>query len=684
MKVLDPWTASYTRIRKASYTRIRKAGMALATTSRRRRDVVNGQVGVVGAPPKLLRFRRGLLLLLGLAWIAVIVAAKEDDVGVGAVNHNDDHPRPVNSSDGDIIQPQNEEDDDDDKNNHKVGQVQPSSPTAGSEPLAGTVVVQESVMNATISSPVAQTNVLKEEEDQNDRESLNIPNQSDDVLSTSDDNDDGDDSSDGDAADVGDDAPAEGRATVESVNTTFNNVARTSRKATGPGTHHTEIEKEEEATKTREYPVTSEDHNDSTVATSPVAASANANRHHDDSTASSPEAASANASRQLEKDDIFNEAVDMANQTEMMPREGNFNETEDMANQTETMPKEDNFNDTDDMPSQTEMMPKEDEIEEELPRTQDSVANTDVELSQEGRVTAEAADDSASNTLNNTNLLDKGDQPAADCTFYCGVWGKSQPERPRANISLLLRLFPDLVPPVQNPSQKSGSASVQFPSHDNNASDKPDTETESPLETGRPPQSSSPQDANKNRQGELQEQDDQQQQHANDNSDPVKRSANSAFAEGLDDIDKFFEDVDPPDELDIGAGGTSIQEVLMGQGSQIIRKRIMMGLKKARHFTIQAVQELWQASRTKLREARRPEKEDFDRAVESVRSRSQQVFQFARQHVRRIWEEEDILSDTETYYEKPIIHYPPSSQRPQELNEPDQEAIRRLMDKTLR
>eukprot|EP00797_Seminavis_robusta_P017284 Sro2582_g331870.2 (357) ;mRNA; f:6017-7087 len=54
-------------------------------------------------------------------------------------------------------------------------------------------------------------------------------------------------------------------------------------------------------------------------------------------------------------------------------------------------------------------------------------------------------------------------------------------------------------------------------------------------------------------------------------------SPNSDFVEGLDDIDKFFEGVDPPDELDVGAGGTSIQEVLMGQTTKIIIKRIVRG-----------------------------------------------------------------------------------------------------------
>lgn len=51
--------------------------------------------------------------------------------------------------------------------------------------------------------------------------------------------------------------------------------------------------------------------------------------------------------------------------------------------------------------------------------------------------------------------------------------------------------------------------------------------------------------------------------------------ANSDFVEGLDDIDKFFEGVDPPDELDVGASGLSIQEVLVGKGRQILVKKIL-------------------------------------------------------------------------------------------------------------
>ena len=48
---------------------------------------------------------------------------------------------------------------------------------------------------------------------------------------------------------------------------------------------------------------------------------------------------------------------------------------------------------------------------------------------------------------------------------------------------------------------------------------------------------------------------------------------NKELVEGLEDIAKFFEGVDPPDELDVGADGSSIEEVLMGQSSKIILKQ---------------------------------------------------------------------------------------------------------------
>jgi hypothetical protein len=71
-------------------------------------------------------------------------------------------------------------------------------------------------------------------------------------------------------------------------------------------------------------------------------------------------------------------------------------------------------------------------------------------------------------------------------------------------------------------------------------------------------------------------------QEGEDSKMPLKeqKSVNTAFVEGLDDIDKFLEEVEPPDELDVGASGSSIQEVLAGQGAKIIKKHLSILLSR--------------------------------------------------------------------------------------------------------
>ncbi|EJK58328.1 hypothetical protein THAOC_21564 [Thalassiosira oceanica] len=49
--------------------------------------------------------------------------------------------------------------------------------------------------------------------------------------------------------------------------------------------------------------------------------------------------------------------------------------------------------------------------------------------------------------------------------------------------------------------------------------------------------------------------------------------ANRQFVTGLDEIDKLFESVEAPDELDVGADGSSMQDVIVGQGIKIAWKR---------------------------------------------------------------------------------------------------------------
>jgi len=61
-------------------------------------------------------------------------------------------------------------------------------------------------------------------------------------------------------------------------------------------------------------------------------------------------------------------------------------------------------------------------------------------------------------------------------------------------------------------------------------------------------------------------------------------SANHDFVHGLDDFHKFLEEVDPPDELDVGASGLSIQEILMGQGTKILKTKIREGIQQLKEF----------------------------------------------------------------------------------------------------
>lgn len=73
------------------------------------------------------------------------------------------------------------------------------------------------------------------------------------------------------------------------------------------------------------------------------------------------------------------------------------------------------------------------------------------------------------------------------------------------------------------------------------------------------------------------------------NDDETKQqppSVNAQFVMGLDDIGKFLEEVDPPDELDVGAVGSSLQEVLMGQGTQILRKRVSLLMQRIKQFFV--------------------------------------------------------------------------------------------------
>jgi hypothetical protein len=146
-----------------------------------------------------------------------------------------------------------------------------------------------------------------------------------------------------------------------------------------------------------------------------------------------------------------------------------------------------------------------------------------------------------------TDILgDQQDKP------YCGVWGDYSFGRRRpADLSILYQLFGDevVLGDDGNGSGQDPKVGMSDAAFENlSLEDKVDTE---------------PQKAQAIKQSEI---------TVEDSAEP--KSANNEFVAGLDDIDKLFEGIDPPDELDVGADGTSIQEVLMGSATRVLIKRV--------------------------------------------------------------------------------------------------------------
>ena len=115
-------------------------------------------------------------------------------------------------------------------------------------------------------------------------------------------------------------------------------------------------------------------------------------------------------------------------------------------------------------------------------------------------------------------------------------------------------------------------------------------------------------------------------------------NANQGFVEGLDDFGKFMESVDPPDELDVGASGSSIQEVLMQQGTRIVIKRIQMGVNKVR-MTFSAVR---RGVQDKLSSVATNQKDHIDFAlvvVDKTQQRVSKVTKTLREIYDRVLEE---------------------------------------------
>ena len=138
---------------------------------------------------------------------------------------------------------------------------------------------------------------------------------------------------------------------------------------------------------------------------------------------------------------------------------------------------------------------------------------------------------------------------------YCGVWGTLKPNQQRPDLNVLFELFQEAFVEAITGSHTKAQAEALV-----------------------------------DEMGDLLE-----SKTADVNVDDVmakepkgKPQLSNEFVEGLDDIDKLFEDVDPPDELDIGSLGSSMQEILVGRTSHIVRKRLMMGIDFIKKTSVKA------------------------------------------------------------------------------------------------
>jgi hypothetical protein len=100
---------------------------------------------------------------------------------------------------------------------------------------------------------------------------------------------------------------------------------------------------------------------------------------------------------------------------------------------------------------------------------------------------------------------------------------------------------------------------------------------------------------------------------------PLRKSVNTQFVEGLDDINKFLEEVEPPDELDVGAAGSSLQEVLIGQGAQILLKRVTIIFSRVKQsFGATRIKQFFASRRTADGEFALFTREELERAGHRV------------------------------------------------------------------
>jgi hypothetical protein len=224
---------------------------------------------------------------------------------------------------------------------------------------------------------------------------------------------------------------------------------------------------------------------------------------------------------------------------------------------------------------------------------------------------------------------------------YCGVWGVFRWERAaHADLSVLFLLFQDYFMSDSDDTGKVSGTKMD-------KSDMASIMTDEIIRQGQ----------------QKREQTLAATPEVSEIIDAAKpKSVNHEFVEGLDDIDKLFEGVDPPDELDVGAAGSSMQEVLMGQGGRILLKRISIGAKLVKKTTISLKNKAVKRFQDKDFKVTLPEKEEALRIAKQVSKQtaqwvwtsSQQVFHTVQAILDDMFEGED-LDDEEFDMPRPPV-----------------------------
>jgi hypothetical protein len=178
-------------------------------------------------------------------------------------------------------------------------------------------------------------------------------------------------------------------------------------------------------------------------------------------------------------------------------------------------------------------------------------------------------------------------------SYHCGIWGNFSLalRRRRPNLSILQQLFHGEIS-LKDDMPSGQRHGLREPYAEPNASNNP-SRIEKPTEVSVGDDTVDAPSMMRTVSNSFKKSDNP--------SEPVQPlSPGNDLVSGLDDIDNLFEGVDPPDELDVGADGASIQEVLMGSATRLVIKRIsIVGrflLKKANQARLFVVQKVVDAA----------------------------------------------------------------------------------------